>query len=70
MFKKLFTQKEKGCCDVQIIEVKDDEKKEDCCEGKKHVVKRKTTNKHVASNKALGGPGVFCFTTMQSATLQ
>ncbi|WP_162829822.1 hypothetical protein [Anoxybacillus flavithermus] len=35
MFKKLFTQKEKGCCDVQIIEVKDEpccEEKEDCCE--------------------------------------
>jgi len=31
MFKKLFT-KEKGCCDVQIMEVKDDERKEDCCE--------------------------------------
>ncbi len=44
MFKKLFEKKEKGCCDVQIIEVKDDacceekedccEEKEDCCEGK------------------------------------
>jgi len=32
MFKKLFTQKEKSCCDVQIMEVKDDERKEDCCE--------------------------------------
>ncbi|MBE2906708.1 MULTISPECIES: hypothetical protein [Anoxybacillus] len=39
MFKKLFTQKEKGCCDVQIIEVKDDEKKEDCCEGKEDCCK-------------------------------
>jgi hypothetical protein len=34
MFKKLFKQSEKGCCDVQIVEVKDEtccEEKDDCC---------------------------------------
>lgn len=35
MFKKLSSQKEKGCCDVQIIEVKD----EPCCEEKEHCCK-------------------------------
>ncbi|MCX8046433.1 MAG: hypothetical protein N3A70_06060 [Anoxybacillus gonensis] len=39
MFKKLFTQKEKGCCDVQIIEVKEGEEKEDCCEEKDECCK-------------------------------